>query len=62
MGWLKSLFAALRGNRKTESTPIDPDDIVARNGLSYGPASDPISNEARVELERQKSWLGAARH
>jgi hypothetical protein len=40
MGWLKSLLGVLRGSRQAAPLPIDPDpdDIVARNGLSYAPA------------------------
>jgi hypothetical protein len=36
------------------AAPVE-DDFVARNGLSYGEASDPISKEAHFEVERQKS-------
>jgi hypothetical protein len=57
MGWLNSLVARLWGNRKTESAPVDveqSDDIVTRNGLSYSPAPDPISDAAKAEIERQK--------
>jgi hypothetical protein len=32
------------------------DDFVARYGLSYGEAADPLSKEARFEAERQKNF------
>lgn len=35
--------------------PPSEDDFVARHGLSYGEAADPISKEARFEAERLKS-------
>jgi len=31
-------------------------DFVARYGLSYGEAADPISKEVRFEAERQKNF------
>ena len=45
------------GLRKAPTpTPSPPaDDFVARHGLSYGEASDPISKEAHFEIERLKS-------
>ena len=40
------------------SAPIAPatDDFVARHGLSYGEAADPISKEAHFQIERLKCW------
>jgi hypothetical protein len=57
MGWLKSLITILRGRRGVQTSsiePADPNDIVARNGLVYGPPPDPISDAAKAEIERQK--------
>jgi hypothetical protein len=47
------------GLKKAPSAP-DPspgaeNDFVARHGRSYGNAADPLSDEARFELERLKS-------
>jgi hypothetical protein len=39
---------------RVASEPAD-DDFVARHGLSYGEAADPISKEAHFEVERLKS-------
>ena len=38
-----------------ESTLPADDDFVARYGLSYGKAGDPISKEAHQEIERLKT-------
>jgi hypothetical protein len=54
---LHNLLVAL-GLRKAPSSPStapSEDDFVARYGLSYGEAADPISKEAHLEIERLKS-------
>jgi len=38
-----------------KSSAPDEEDFVARHGLSYGEAADPISKEAHFEVERLKS-------
>jgi len=61
MGWFRSLFAALRLNRKSKALPADveaSDDIVVRNGLSFDPPPDLISPAAKIEIEHQKHQHG----
>jgi hypothetical protein len=65
MEWLKSLITTLRGRRGVQTSsiePADPNDIVARTGLAYGPPPDPISDDAKVEIERQKNWRRTGGH
>jgi hypothetical protein len=62
---LHKMLLAL-GLRKVPPAVREPsssadDDFVARYGLSYGEAGDPISKEARFEAERQKSFRGQRR-
>ena len=38
------------------ATIAEDNDLVARYGLSYGEAADPISNEVRFEAERQRGF------
>jgi hypothetical protein len=59
------ISTAKGADRRKEATsvePIDQNDIVARNGLAHGAASDRISRDAKVEIERPKAMRGAARH
>ena len=60
LGEIFDKFLIALGVRKTplrESAASNDDDFVARHGLSYGEAADPISKEARFEAERQKSFF-----
>jgi hypothetical protein len=38
-----------------DSATAHDDDFVARHGLSYGEAADPISKEGHLQIERLKS-------
>jgi hypothetical protein len=57
MGWLKYLLRKLRGEHETHAPPpaaseLPADDFVARYGLSYGQAADPVSYNAKVEVAK----------
>jgi len=59
----KALIAwGLKAVRTPKRIPLPvEDDFVARYGLSYGDLSDPVSDEARVEAERQKNFRRSGR-
>jgi hypothetical protein len=55
---LHRLLMALGRKQATplrEAAAPAEDDFVARHGLSYAEAADPISKEAHLEIERLKS-------
>jgi hypothetical protein len=56
---IRRLIATLRGRRparvETSSNRADPDDIVAKHGLSHGAPPDMIAPDSKVMIEIMKS-------